>query len=387
MAILSNILHHHKSKAAAVSPAETPDTFDLEAYAAAGVEGLVKDIIKASIFCPEEGLFMAKFAVTAKNANEKRHKLNTDGTHIPPFLIASITSVCNLHCAGCYARSLSTCEDGETSDQMNAEEWGSVFRQARDLGICFILLAGGEPMVRRDVLEQATQIPEIIFPVFTNGTILDESALQLFDHSRNLVPVISLEGNEEQTDRRRGKGVYHHLMDAAEQMRSRHILMGCSITVTRENYEDVTDAAFIKDLTAKGFRVFIFVEYVPMSRATEALAPDESCREAFNVRLMDLRKTQDHVLFIAFPGDETSTSGCLAAGRGFFHINSHGGAEPCPFSPYSDVNLKNASLMDAVQSPLFTSLQNNGMLLEDHQGGCVLFPQKEKVKELLLSTQ
>jgi MoaA/NifB/PqqE/SkfB family radical SAM enzyme len=52
------------------------------------------------------------------------------------------------------------------------------------------------------------------------------------------------------------------------------------------------------------------------------------------------------MIFISFPGDEKTSGGCLAAGRGFFHINSHGGAEPCPASPYSDINVRDSSLLD-----------------------------------------
>ena len=39
----------------------------------------------------------------------------------------------------------------------------------------------------------------------------------------------------------------------------------------------------------------------------------------------------------------------IVAERGFFHINSHGGAESCPFSPYSDINVKNTSLRQALR--------------------------------------
>ena len=89
------------------------------------------------------------------------------------------------------------------------------------------------------------------------------------------------------------------------------------------------------------------------------------------------------MVFISFPGDEKSSGGCLAAGRGFFHINSHGGAEPCPFSPYSDINVKNTSLRQALRSPLFTALREQNVLLEDHSGGCVLFERRETVEALL----
>ena len=73
----------------------------------------------------------------------------------------------------------------------------------------------------------------------------------------------------------------------------------------------------------------------------------------------------------------------MAAGRGFFHINSHGGAEPCPFSPYSDVSLRNRSLRDALRSPLFLALQSGDVLLDDHDGGCVLYEKRDLVEKLL----
>ena len=82
-------------------------------------------------------------------------------------------------------------------------------------------------------------------------------------------------------------------------------------------------------------------------------------------------------------GRSKSSGGCVAAGRGFFHINSHGGAEPCPFSPYSDVNIRSTSLRDALHSPLFLALQKGDILLDDHQGGCVLYEKRELVEQIL----
>ena len=77
-----------------------------------------------------------------------------------------------------------------------------------------------------------------------------------------------------------------------------------------------------------------------------------------------------------------AAGGCLAAGRGFFHINAYGGAEPCPFSAHSDCSLKNMSLKEAMHSPLFTKLRTSGVLEEPHVGSCTLFLQDAKVKAL-----
>ena len=55
-------------------------------------------------------------------------------------------------------------------------------------------------------------------------------------------------------------------------------------------------------------------------------------------------------LFIEVPGDEDEIGGCLGAGKGFIHISAEGDVEPCPFAPYSDMNLRTVSLKDALNS-------------------------------------
>lgn len=68
-----------------------------------------------------------------------------------------ITSKCNLHCEGCYSRCNHATVDSEPVMQLTGEEWNRVFDEASDIGVSFILLAGGEPLLRRDVIEAAKQ--------------------------------------------------------------------------------------------------------------------------------------------------------------------------------------------------------------------------------------
>ena len=102
-----------------------------------------------------------------------------------------------------------------------------------------------------------------------------------------------------------------------------------------------------------------------------------------NAAIERLRREHPEIVFVSFPGDEKSSGGCLAAGRGFFHINSHGGAEPCPFSPYSDISVVDTSLRAAMNSRLFLELRDGGHLMEDHAGGCVLYEKRQLVEQLL----
>ena len=238
-------------------------------------------------------------------------------------------------------------------------------------------------MLRRDVISAAGSVPEILFPIFTNGTMIDDTYLALFEKHRNLVPVFSIEGHKEKTDSRRGGGVYGRLIDGMERMRKNHLIFGVSVTVTRENLGEVFSRDFVADMHSRGCKVVFYVEYVPVNEATASLAPDDEDRALMERNMAELRASYPDMIFIAFPGDEKSTGGCLAAGRGFFHINSHGGAEPCPFSPYSDINVRETSLREALRSELFLALQDESILTGEHIGGCVLFEQKDKVEAII----
>ena len=142
--------------------------FDIQSYMTAGVEGIVADALRATVKNPRESAYMLKFASASKKASKKRAAAEKKGEHIPPFLIASITSSCNLHCAGCYSRCNEATTDNKPVDQLSGQEWKKIFDEAEELGISFILLAGGEPLLRWDVIQEAAKNPGIIFPIFTN---------------------------------------------------------------------------------------------------------------------------------------------------------------------------------------------------------------------------
>ena len=168
-----------------------------------------------------------------------------------------------------------------------------------------------------------------------------------------------------------------------QKLHSRGLLFGASVTVTKENADEVLSDLFLEELSAGGCSAIIYVEYVPVDPQSAGLALDEGTRDRMAWRLNVARSCHENLLLLSFPGDEKNSGGCLAAGRGFFHINAFGGAEPCPFSPYSDRSVVDASLREVLQSPLFQKLQCQGSLMQEHIGGCVLFAQEAQVKMLL----
>ena len=359
------------------------EAFDIQKYMTQGVERVVTDALKATLADPAESAFMLKFAAASRKASAKRARAEKRGEHIPPFLIASITSSCNLHCAGCYSRCNHATNDEKPVSQLTGEQWERIFEEADQLGVSFILLAGGEPLLRKDVIEAAGKNANILFPVFTNGTLLNEAYLELLNKRRNLVPVISIEGKQGITDARRGTGIYGIITKAMDDLHERKLIFGVSVTVTKTNIQEVTSESFIEDLQKKGCKLVLYVEYVPVTSESLNIAPGDDERKILTDFISKARSDHRNIVFVSFPGDEKSSGGCIAAGRGFFHINSHGGAEPCPFSPYSDVNVRDTSLKEALISKLFRILQNGDYLKDDHQGGCVLYEKREEVEKLM----
>jgi MoaA/NifB/PqqE/SkfB family radical SAM enzyme len=355
--------------------------FNLEQYLNHGLESLVKDAIRGTLKNPRETAFFTRYAGAVKKAENRRRRAAEGGERIPPFLIAGVSNRCNLNCIGCYDRARERTGD---CAELSRKEWRRIFSEAADIGVSIILLAGGEPLMRQDVLEEAAGQPSLLFPVFTNGMMLDSGYIPFFDKHRNVIPIISIEGGESLTDLRRGDGVYAKTMQTMEALRAIDLVFGLSITITRRNLLTATQEKTIAELHEKGCKALVLVEYVPVVHPEWAL--DSSERRVLEERVALLRKRREMII-ISFPGDEKESGGCLAAGRGFFYISAAGDAEPCPFSPYSNTNLKTSSLREALKSPLFVRLREEGVLDQEHTGGCTLFERSGYVRSLAGRTE
>jgi MoaA/NifB/PqqE/SkfB family radical SAM enzyme len=318
-----------------------------------------------------------KFLIYQRSAEQIREKWRRNGLQVPPLIIYSVTKRCNLRCVGCYHHA-----QHRANLDLTTERVRTLLDEAKELGVSIMVLAGGEPLMRKDLINLASEYPKMLFPIFTNGLLIDESSVYTFMENRNLVPMISLEGPKEYTDNRRGDGVYKQVIHRFDSLDQSGIFFGTSITVTRNNLETVTDDTFIKELCDHGVKVVVYVEYVPVEPGTENLVLTESLREKLMYRIEELRG-RNLALFISFPGDEEKLGGCLAAGRGFIHISQDGSVEPCPASPFSDTNIKEVSLKEALSSKFLEKIRNDPQSLEHSESACALFDKEKWVKSLL----
>jgi MoaA/NifB/PqqE/SkfB family radical SAM enzyme len=227
-----------------------------------------------------------------------------------------------------------------------------------------------------------SDFPDMIFPLFTNGQLVDEALVDRLTAIPQVIPVLSLEGEALETDRRRGYGVHRRVLRAAEAFKNAGLFFGLSQTLMRANFDAVMELNASADWIGKGCNVFFFIEYVPACEGSEALILTPSQR-ARVLPLTDFFRAELPALFFSFPGDEADFGGCLAAGRGFVHISADGRVEPCPFSPYSDAGLQTQSFEQALRSPLLKALRQNPSSLSEAEGGCALFSKKEWVESLI----
>jgi MoaA/NifB/PqqE/SkfB family radical SAM enzyme len=340
-----------------------------------------------------------------KKAKRARVASDKKGLKVPPFLILSITSRCNLFCNGCFAAATGTSNsrDNNSNNQnkypLDYEQWRTIISQASELGVMGFVIAGGEPFLFPDLLELCKEFKDRVFVILTNGTTLKPQEYKKLKRTTNIAILVSVEGGEEQTDTRRGKGVYEKAMVSLLQLNKIGVPNGISVTVTRMNYDYWMDPNNIDKLIHQGVRLGVFIEYIPLTpglhsggesvkdknlwetKDDHTLMLTQEERKKFRAHMVDYR-TQKPIYIIHSPGDEEFHGGCVSAGIGFAHVTPQGDLTPCPVSDVATHNLTSSTLQEGLASPLFEEIRNNEHLLENEGTPCALFAHPNEVDEL-----
>lgn len=282
---------------------------------------------------------------------ENKEKYNCN---IPWAILMDPTSACNLQCTGCWA--------GEYGNHMNLtyEELDEIVNQGTALGTYVYLYTGGEPLVRKkDLIRLCEAHPDCVFSSFTNGTLIDEEFADEMLRVKNFIPAISIEGFEEATDSRRGKGTYQKIMKAMKILKEKKLPFGISCCYTSVNAEVIGSEEYFDDMIEQGAKFAWFFTYMPVGKGavTELMATAEQ-REMMYHKIREYRQTKP--LFTAdFWNDGEYVGGCVAGGRSYCHINANGDIEPCAFIHYSDSNIREKTLLETYQSGLFMGYHDN----------------------------
>jgi MoaA/NifB/PqqE/SkfB family radical SAM enzyme len=256
--------------------------------------------------------------------------------------------------------------------------------ECKEMGIHLVMMTGGEPFLRKDLFDLFEKHEDMMFQIYTNATLIDEKMIDRFVALGNVAPAISLEGLGEETDGRRGKGQFDRIVKVMDGLRKAGIFFAVSTTQTSRNHDVLTSDAFIDFLVEKGCILLWNFHYVPIGRNPNlSLMVSPQQRSRARERLAYFRATKP-MLFVDFWNDGCLTQGCIAAGRKYFHVNARGDVEPCIFCHFASDNIKEKSLMEALNSPLFREIRSHQPLSENYFRPCLLIDHPEKGREFAL---
>ena len=301
--------------------------------------------------------------------------------NIPWAILLDPTTACNLNCTGCWA--------AEYGHQFNLslEDIDSIVKQGKELGTYMYIYTGGEPTVRKkDLMKICEMHPDCEFLAFTNGTMIDEEFCREMLRVKNFVPAISLEGFETANDGRRGSGVYQKVRRAMKLMKDHKLPFGISACYTSRNFEDISSEAFYDMMIESGALFVWYFHYMPVGKgAVPQLMPTAEQREEMYRRIRHFRQTKA-IFGMDFQNDGEYVGGCIAGGRRYLHINAKGDVEPCVFIHYSNVNIHDCSLLDALRSPIFQAYHDSQPFNENHLRPCPMLENPERLPQLVKET-
>ena len=173
-------------------------------------------------------------------------------------------------------------------------------------------------------------------------------------------------------------------MKVMDMLREAGLFFGVSTTQTRENTEVLGSDEFIDFLVDKGCILMWNFHYVPIGRVPnlDLMATPEQ-RDYMRERFKHFRATEP-MLFVDFWNDGHLTNGCIAGGRKYLHITASGDVEPCVFCHFAADNIKDKSLVEVLNSPLFREIRSRQPFTDNPFRPCMLIDNPAQGREMAL---
>jgi len=305
-----------------------------------------------------------------------RHSIEHRLGFFPPSLmVISPTMRCNLNCYGCYAYNY------PKDEELSFDEVDSIIRQGKEIGIRFVVFSGGEPFIWKPLFDVFEKHRDVFFQVYTNGTLIGQDGIARLARLGNVVPAISCEGFEAETDLRRGKGTFAKANAAMDGLKEAGVMFAFSATATSENVDVVTSDEFIDYWAEKGCLLGWYFMYIPIGRAPALelmLSPEQRVRMSRRLKNLRARKP---LLVLDFWNDGEYTRGCIAGGRKYFHVNNRGDVEPCVFCHFAADNIRDKSLAEALDGPFFRAIRAAQPFNCDYRRPCMLVDNPDVLRD------
>ncbi len=325
-------------------------------------------------------LLFENFVVNGNMISDRRRTkaMEKYNCNVPWAILMDPTSACNLHCIGCWAA-----EYGNKLN-MSYETLDDIVEQGKELGIFTYLFSGGEPTVRKDdIFKLCEKHHDCTFLAFTNGTMIDEDFVENMLRVKNFIPAVSVEGFDEATDMRRGKGTFARLQNGIKLMKENKLAFGMSCCYTSKNYDVIGSDEYFDWMIDMGAKFVWLFTYMPVGVNSDTdLMVTADQREYMYNKVREFRRTKP-IFALDFWNDGEYIDGCIAGGRRYLHINANGDIEPCAFIHYSDSNIHEKTLIEALQGPLFQEYRKGQPFSDNMLRPCPLLDNKNRLAEMV----
>lgn len=269
----------------------------------------------------------------------------------PVWMGISPSMKCNSNCKLCYAN------DYSQDRELSKETLVSLLKQAQKLGVFMVSITGGEPMLYDNLLKICKKFKNMLFIMFTNGTLLNEKNVKKIARLGNIAPMLSIDGDRSINDKSRGAGSFDTVMAAMDLLKSKGVAFGFSATANGENADCILSDEFIELMVEKGAVVGWISQYIPLGRFADTslvVTPEQRAEMFYKAR--ELFKKYP-LFLIDMWNNAWLMGGCIGAGKYFFHINNRGRVEPCNMVHFSVDSIYEKSLKEVLDSDFFRAIR------------------------------
>ena len=343
-------------------------------------------IFAKSVICDTDEKVLEKMIppimnVAINSYSVRMESIKKYGCNVPWAILMDPTAACNLKCTGCWAA-----EYGHSSS-LSYDDLARIIREAKELGTYMFLYTGGEPTMRKDdLMRLCRENPDCVFMSFTNGTLIDDDFADQIADVGNFFPAFSIEGYEAENDFRRGEGTFKRCTAGMQRLKDRGVPFGASLCYTSKNTDVLSSDEYIDWLIERGVKFAWFFTYMPTGNgAVKELMVSPDQRAQMFKKMREWRETKP-IFALDFWNDGEYVQGCIAGGRHYFHINSNGDCEPCAFVHYSNVNIKECSVLEALQSPLFMAYRKNQPFSNNMLRPCPVLDNPGAISKMVAET-
>ncbi len=151
-----------------------------------------------------------------------------------PVVIWNLVRRCNLACKHCYSISA----DVDFPGELSTHQVFDVMADLKQFRVPVLILSGGEPLLRPDMLEISHHAKQQGFYVAlsTNGTLIDASNIQQIAEVGYDYVGISIDGMPETHDEfRQKKGAFDASLEGLELCQDHDIKVGMRFSITQDN--------------------------------------------------------------------------------------------------------------------------------------------------------